>query len=48
MFYAELCSPQFSNVFGALRNLNDSNDINWAWENVKENVRTQTKDILGL
>jgi hypothetical protein len=28
------------NRFTALENLNDSQDINWAWENIKENNKT--------
>ena len=48
MFYAQLHSRKFSNVFAALENLNDSDDMNWAWCDVKENIRTQTKESLGL
>jgi len=48
MLYAQLCSAQLSNAFAGLENLNDSDDVNWAREDVKENVRTPTKDILGL
>jgi hypothetical protein len=32
----------------ALKNLNDSEDINCAWENIKENIRTSAKESLGL
>jgi len=31
-----------------LENLNDSQDINRAGENVKENIRTSAKESLGL
>jgi len=31
----------------ALENLNDSENINRAWENVKENIKTSVKEILG-
>jgi hypothetical protein len=31
----------------ALENLNDSENINRAWENVKENIKTSLKVILG-
>jgi hypothetical protein len=36
-----------SNRFAALENLNDSKDINRAWENIKENVKISAKDSLG-
>jgi len=29
-------------------NLNDSEDINRAWENIKENIKTSAKESLGL
>ena len=32
----------------ALENLSDSKDINSAWENIKENIRTSAKENLGL
>jgi len=31
-----------------LENLNDDEDVNRAWENVKENIRTSAKENLGL
>jgi len=31
-----------------LENFNDSNDINRAWENIKEKIRTSAKVSLGL
>jgi len=31
-----------------LENLSDSKDIKRAWENIKENVETSSKDSLGL
>jgi hypothetical protein len=37
-----------SNRFAALGNLNYSEDINWAWENIKQNIKTSAKDSLGL
>jgi len=36
------------NRCAALENLNDSQDINWAWENIKENIKTSAKERLGL
>ena len=32
----------------ALKYLNDSKDINRAWENIKENIKTSVKDSLGV
>ena len=32
----------------ALENLNDSEDINRAWENIKEYIETSDKESLGL
>ena len=34
--------------FVAVENLNDSEDINKAWENFKENIKTSAKESLGL
>jgi len=31
-----------------LENLNDDEDINTAWENIKENIKTSAKESLGL
>jgi len=31
-----------------LENLSDSEDINRAWENIKENMKTSAKESLGL
>ena len=39
---------EMSNVFAALENLNDSKDINRAWGNVKENIKTSAKESIGL
>ena len=36
------------NRFPVLKNLKDSKDINSAWENIKENIKTSTKESLGL
>ena len=32
----------------ALENLSDGEDINRAWENIKENIKTSAKESLGL
>jgi len=34
--------------FPALGNLSDDVDINRAWENIKENIKTSAKESLGL
>jgi hypothetical protein len=39
---------KISNRFAALENLNDSGDINRAWENITENIKTPAKERLGL
>jgi hypothetical protein len=31
------------NRFAALENLHDSQNINWAWINIKENIKTSAK-----
>jgi len=35
-------------MFAALENSSDDEDINIAWENMKENIKTSVKDNLGL
>jgi len=39
---------EITNKFAALENLNDNEDINRAWENIKENIKTSAKESLGL
>jgi len=39
---------RISNRFAGLENLNDSQDINMPWQNIKENITTSAKDSLGL
>jgi hypothetical protein len=34
--------------FTALENLNVNEDVNRAWENIKENIKTSAKESLGL
>ena len=34
--------------FAALENLNDDEEINRTWENIKENIKTSAKESLGL
>jgi hypothetical protein len=35
-------------MFSAWENLNESEDINRAWENIKENIKTSATETLGL
>ena len=39
---------EIANRFVALENLSDGEDINRAWENIKENIKTSAKVSLGL
>jgi len=39
---------EITNRFAALENLNDDEDVNRTWENIKENVQTSAKESLGL
>jgi len=39
---------EITNRFAALENLSDGENINKAWENIKENIKTIAKDSLGL
>jgi hypothetical protein len=39
---------EITNKFTALENLSDGDDINSAWENIKENIKTSAKQSLGL
>ena len=34
---------EISNRFAAMKNLNDSEDIHRAWENINENIKTSTR-----
>ena len=36
------------NRFAALENLNEDEDVNRTWENIKENIKTSAKEILGV
>jgi len=46
--FRKLYQIEISKRFAALENLNDSEGINRAWENIKENNKTSTKESLGL
>jgi hypothetical protein len=39
---------EISDRFEALENLNDSEDVNRAWENIRENIKISAKETLGL
>ena len=39
---------EITNRFAALENLSDEEDINRAWENIKENKKTSVKESLCL
>jgi len=39
---------RLENRFAGLENLSDSKDINRAWENIKENIKTSAEEILSL
>jgi len=39
---------EITSRFVAVKNLSDGEDINRAWENVKENIKTSPKESLGL
>jgi hypothetical protein len=38
---------EISSRFEALVNLNDSEDVNRAWENIRENIKISAKETLG-
>jgi hypothetical protein len=39
---------EISDMFANSENLNNSEDINGAWENIEENIKTSAKDSPGL
>ena len=39
---------EITNIFAALENLSNGEDINRAWENIKEDIKTSDKECLGL
>ena len=42
------CQIEISNKSAALENVSDSEDINRAWQNIKENIKISAKESLGL
>jgi 50S ribosomal subunit-associated GTPase HflX len=39
---------EITNRFAALEDLDGEGDINRAWENIKENIKTSAKESIGL
>jgi len=39
---------EIKNRFAALENVNDYEDINRTWENIKENIQTSAEESLGV
>ena len=39
---------EITNRFAAMGNISDDGDVNRAWENIKENIKTSAKESLGL
>ena len=39
---------EIKNMFAALENSDDDEDVNRNWENIKENIRNPAKESLGL
>jgi len=39
---------KITNRFAALENMNDYEDVNRIWENIKENVQTSAEESLGV
>ena len=39
---------EITNRSAALGNIRDDGDVNRAWENIKENIKTSAKESLGL
>ena len=39
---------RLQNRFAALENLNDDEDLDRTWENIKENIQTSAKESMGL
>jgi predicted metallo-beta-lactamase superfamily hydrolase len=41
------CQVEITNRFVALENFDDNVDMNRAWENIRENIKTSAKESLG-
>jgi len=44
----EQCQIEITNRFAALENVNDDEDVNRTWENIKEDAQTSTEESLGV
>ena len=44
----EQYQTEITNRFAALENLNNDEDVDRTWENIKENIQTSAKESLGL
>jgi hypothetical protein len=42
------CQIEITNRFAALENISEDEDINRAWESIKENIKTSATDSLGM
>jgi hypothetical protein len=42
-----MCHVEISNRFAATKNLDESLDINSAWESIRDSIRTSDKEDLG-
>jgi hypothetical protein len=41
------CQVKITNRFAALENFDDNVDMNRAWENIRENIKSSAKESLG-
>ena len=39
---------EITNRFAALEKISEDEDINWGWENIKENIKTSATESLGM
>ena len=46
--FRKQCQIEITIRLAALENLRDDQDMNRAWENIEENIKTSVKDSLGL
>jgi len=46
--FRERYQIKITNRFAALENVNDDEDVNRIWENIKENIRTSAEESLGV
>jgi bifunctional DNA-binding transcriptional regulator/antitoxin component of YhaV-PrlF toxin-antitoxin module len=42
------CQIEITNRFAALENVSEDEDINMAWESIKENIKTSATESLGM